>query len=113
MHLVSEGREGVSRLLGNATFEVQTTRVIAVRLIGVGETVGGKARRFDRFLGIHTEESDIQKSLQHGLRLYIPAGGAEGHQGPPVAQRQRRVWRQARTLSRSNARSMTGVSPRL
>ena len=48
--------ESIAQFWIGSAFDLQTTGKGIVRLEGVGETVGGKARRFRGDLGIHFEE---------------------------------------------------------
>src|SRR5258705_11873677 len=75
--------------------------------------VARKTRRFDRALRVHAEDINVQKNLQHRLRLHVAARRAERHQDFALSERERWTGREPRALARRDRTRMAGIGPRL
>ena len=69
---------------------LERQRLMAVIIKGAVHRQGIKARRLDRFLGVHPEFQHVQKYLKQRLILSISAWCGKGKPGLVVSERYRR-----------------------
>ena len=102
-----------ARLPTHSRFHFQQPRITGMWRERAGKAVGSKTWRFDRMLGVHTEDENIEEDLKHGLWLHIPAGSTERHEKATVPQRQGGAWRQTRSFAGSETSRVTRIQTRL
>ena len=75
--------------------------------------VGNEAWRFDGKLGIHAEQDDVEKHLQHRLALDIATRRTKSHKGLAILENQSRIRSQPGALPGLDRACMAGISPGL
>src|SRR5215470_10421169 len=108
--------ERLQRLAGrlsDATLDVETARVVRMRLEAPRKAVRHEAGSLHRLLHVHAEDQVIEQHLEHALRLEVAARCAERHQPTSTAHGHCRVRCEPRAFAGSNARSMSGHGPGL
>ena len=80
---------------------------------GVGVIPGRDPGRFYGLLGPHSENGDIEESLDHALGLGVAAGAAERHEEFAVLEGYGGIGGEAGTLPGPEARRVVGFQPAL
>src|SRR5688500_19069396 len=100
-------------LLRKAAFDAKPAREVRVGRERIWAAERRDARCLDRLLDAQAPLGGIEEHLQHGRALHVAAGCPPRHRELPVAQRERRVRRQARALAGLDEKWMVGLEASL